>query len=533
MTAWVRPVDLAARAIRLVRARLALHRPAHLARLRAMPDVDGFVAQAFAASARNLAVASAFLPADVRRAGSVAFLACRVLDAFEDLSPDPCRARRDVMAAMEYLTGRWSCAPSTGDLSATRVTDRVELVVADRMPLLRSAIERLPDGRRAALISLLTRMAGAMCDDLAARDRSEPLDRSRYASAVLGDAVAYGIELVGCTVPDELARAAGRILQLANDIRDGHPPDALLEQVSSAVTDAPMIQCLLQSLRFPARSAARAAILYLALTTARSLLRNADVTPRGLVAHPLLLAVAAACSASSYRRTVTLLDRWVHRAPPLLLRRHLAPGAPRVDGDALVAYERPRARAFARFIARLHPAADAADALTTASWLGEQAGYFLRHLPDAPLTVAVASRRLFLLATDHVLAAAVRWVAPLGPAALGAVGDAMVRAAGAAQASGGRSEPTRELAHCLSAIVTRARGLAQRDADVMVSMDVELACALAAIDRAVTRSAFRTARRDLCAVLDRVERLAASAPEHLRGDIRGRREIAASIGWRD
>jgi hypothetical protein len=532
MNRWSRLVEGSTRVIDVLGARLALRRPGPVARLRTTEDLDEFIDRAFAASARNLAVASAFLPAHVRRVGAVAFLACRALDAFEDLSPDLSQARRDVLSAAEYLAGRSPSPPRASDLRPGGASDWVEAVLAERMPLVRAAIEDLSDGWQEGIVCLVGRISAAMAEAITTRERGEPLDRRRYGSTVLGEAVAYAVHLAGGEVPDELARAAGRILQLANDIRDARPPEAVIEQAFGVGLDAPLVPRLLRSLRFPARSGARAAVLYLALTTARFLLGHARIEPRGPARWPLALAVAAALSESSYRRTVELLDRWIQRAPPLVLRHYTDARVPRVHCDALPPYERPRVRAFAGFLARLHPAPDAAEALIAATWLSEQAGYFLRHVPEVPLTGALPARSLFLLAGDHLLSCAVKWVAPLGPSSIRAVGEAMVRAAALGQATGGRSDPSGELAHCLSRIVTGAQGLAETDASVLGSADAELAQALGALDRAVTRSGVRKAHLELGATLERVARLAEQAPMTLRGQILLHRRVVASIAAR-
>jgi hypothetical protein len=519
------------RAIEVLRARFALHRAAPLARLRATQDLDELIDQAFAASARNLAVASAFLPRDVRRVGAVSFLACRALDAFEDLSPDLAGARRDVSAAADYLAGRSSRPPEASHLRAPRPTDQIEAILSGRLPLLRAAIERLPNARQAEVTALVDRIGAAMVEAIGARERGEPVDRRRYGSTVLGDAVAYAVRLVGGTIREDFARAAGCVLQFANDIRDTPSPDVLAELALGVAMDAPQVPRLLDALRFPARSGARGAILYLALTSTRFLLRNAGTTPRPLRAS-LALAVAAVFSVSSYRRTVRLLERWIHLAPALVLLRYVRGERAHVDDDALAVSERPRGRAFAAFLATLHPDPDAAEALIAATWLGEQAGYFLRHVPEGALTDELPARRTFLLAGDHLLGCAVNWIAPLGPSSTRMVGETMVRTAVLAQATGGHADPSAELAHGLSRIATGAQGRTKREAEILGAVHTELARALGTLDRAVTRSSFRAARTQLDLTLDRVERLAQSAPTEIRAHILHHQQVATAIAAR-
>ena len=71
-----------------------LHRAPDLAAMRAARSPDELARLALIPAARNLGIAAGFLPADLRAEATAALLACRVLDAYEDLSDRPLASRR-------------------------------------------------------------------------------------------------------------------------------------------------------------------------------------------------------------------------------------------------------------------------------------------------------------------------------------------------------------------------------------------------------------------------------------------------------
>src|SRR5262249_38178784 len=74
--------------------------------------------------------------------------------------------------------------------------------------------------------------------------------------------------------------------------------------------------------------------------------------------------------------------------------------------------------------------------------------------------------------------------------------------------------------------------LAAPEANLLCAVDADLAEALGAMDRAVTRGAFHEANLRLAVTLDGVARRADQVPAALRDQIHRRREAAASIAER-
>src|SRR5213078_3678212 len=100
---------------------------------------------AIAPAGRHFALAIALLPRARRDEATVTFLICKALDAFEDLSTDRARARAGLIAAASYLTGRTARPPLGDGLAAIRESDRLEALLAARLPMLRVALEALPE----------------------------------------------------------------------------------------------------------------------------------------------------------------------------------------------------------------------------------------------------------------------------------------------------------------------------------------------------------------------------------------------------
>src|SRR6478735_2561501 len=97
-----------------------LHRTPDLVALRAARSPDELARLALIPAARNLGIAIGFLPADLRAEATAALLACRVLDAYEDLGHRPL-ASGAVLAAVDYLNGATDTPPPA--LSALSVRD--------------------------------------------------------------------------------------------------------------------------------------------------------------------------------------------------------------------------------------------------------------------------------------------------------------------------------------------------------------------------------------------------------------------------
>jgi hypothetical protein len=204
----------------LVRGLWHLRHAPDLAVLRATQSPGQLASVALIPAARNLGIAVGCLPVGLRAEATAALLACRVLDAYEDLS-DHLLASSSVLAAAGYLSGVTDVPPPLLDVAAVRDSEAVDLVLAERIHDVRALLLALPREGRERTGQMLVDIGGAM-----ARNLDSPLPRAAYGEDVLGRVVRYACELVtedACTEADlgELAGCIGVIAQLANDLRDG------------------------------------------------------------------------------------------------------------------------------------------------------------------------------------------------------------------------------------------------------------------------------------------------------------------------
>lgn len=284
--------------------------PEQLARLALMP------------AARNLGIAAAFLPADLRAEATAAVLACRVLDAYEDLI-DRSIASGAVLTAVGYLNGTTDTPPPPLAAVAARDSEAVDLVLAERIQDVRALLSALPpDGRE---------RAGRMLVDIGrvmAQNLDSPVSRSAYGEGVLGRAVLYACSLVtenDCTEADlgELAGCIGTIAQLANDLRDGE-----LELYGAGdheeLTRVIMLRLLIPALggftllaMIGARTAsrgARAAVAYMAITTTAFLCAAVGAPAPYRQRMRLGMAVLAGNSSSHWTKMLERVSRCVDMA---------------------------------------------------------------------------------------------------------------------------------------------------------------------------------------------------------------------------
>ena len=197
-----------------------LRRAPDLAALRAARSPDELARLARIPAARNLGIAAGFLPADLRAEATAALLACRVLDAYEDLIDRPL-ASGAVLTAVGYLNGATDTPPPPLHAVAVRDSEAVDLVLAERIHDVRALLSALPIEGRERVGQMLVDVGRVM-----ARNLDSPLPRVAYGEGVLGRVVLYACSLVAegaCTEADlgELAGCIGVTAQLANDLRDG------------------------------------------------------------------------------------------------------------------------------------------------------------------------------------------------------------------------------------------------------------------------------------------------------------------------
>jgi hypothetical protein len=191
-----------------------------LAALRAARSPDELARLALIPAGRNLGIALGFLPPNLRTEAIAALMACRVLDAFEDLSEREL-ASGAVLAAAGYLNGTTDTPPPPPQALAARDSEAVDLVLAERIRDVRALLSALPLEGQERVGEMLFDIGRAM-----ARNLDSPLPRAAYGEGVLGRVVLYACALLAedaCAETDisELAGCLGVTAQLANDLRDG------------------------------------------------------------------------------------------------------------------------------------------------------------------------------------------------------------------------------------------------------------------------------------------------------------------------
>ena len=191
-----------------------------LAALRAARSPDELARLALIPAGRNLGIALGFLPPNLQTEAIAALMACRVLDAYEDLS-ERGLASGAVLAAAGYLNGTTDTRPPPLQPVAARDSEAVDLVLAERIRDVRALLSALPLEGQERVGEMLFDIGCVM-----ARNLDSPLPRAAYGEGVLGRVVLYACALLAedaCAETDisELAGCLGVTAQLANDLRDG------------------------------------------------------------------------------------------------------------------------------------------------------------------------------------------------------------------------------------------------------------------------------------------------------------------------
>lgn len=301
----------------LIRGLRTLRRAPDIAALRAAATPAELARLALIPAGRNLGISVGFLPAHQRDEATAALLACRVLDAYEDLA-DRDTAAEAVRAAADYLAGRSATAPAALPTVATEARDSeaVDRVLAARIADIKALITALSADGRARVASVLVDIA-----DVMARNIESAIPRQAYGEGVLGRVTHYACTLVadGVLPEDDLRELTGCvavIAQSANDLRDN-------EFEIYGVTDREeltrtvMLQLLTPALGgfallarlgpgTPSRGA-RAAMAYMTITTNAFLCKV--VGAPSPYRRPVAAAAAAACSQVYWTKMLERLRR--------------------------------------------------------------------------------------------------------------------------------------------------------------------------------------------------------------------------------
>jgi len=203
--------------------------------LREIEDPEQFVWEILPHAARTFSACIALLPTSAARASAVAYLYCRVLDTYEDLSPDRETTDRTLAAFAARLGDELpSPAPVLTTGKAIDERDRAHLLLVEKCDLVDRMYLTLPEQVRALVRDLVTDMAEGMRWSAMAFEKQggvleDEAQVMRYCRAVIGNPVVFVVRLMRyfrCRRTDlepelkEHSMRSGEMVQLANITRD-------------------------------------------------------------------------------------------------------------------------------------------------------------------------------------------------------------------------------------------------------------------------------------------------------------------------
>jgi len=460
---------------RLWRTLGQLRRRADIRQIAALRDPDQFLDAAFAASAGNLAVAAALLPASSRIEGTVAYLCCRALDACEDLTASAQEARTLLRRCSDYLSGHCDQAPALNGEVPERYSDQLEHLILCRLCWLRSALDRLPAYGRRRVEKLIADVADEMLRLAEARRDRDTRHSGEYADRVLGRVVKYSVELLGIGSRWTIdCGSIARVAQIANDLRDRNvdvhagptsPSQTFLTMLLGAMEPATSVLSALSGLEFPRVSRTRAAVAYVVATSARFYLRVIGVPLNRRLQGPLRTSLRCMISARAFTGFLVELEALISVCATSVGSSLFAgaPGSPAAAspsaGQTAMRVDR-RLSDFETSLALSLPSRSAGLALNSAVEMARLGTQLRANLPAARLTSddeSDASHSSVLL-SDYLFAAAVFQLEPLGLDVLAGFADFLAAEAENSERTGALDDERGELAALLTRIVISANG---------------------------------------------------------------------------
>lgn len=210
----------------LMRGALTPRERPPLERLASITDPMQFVWAILPHAARAFAPSILMLPAPHSRTAAVAYLYCRMLDTYEDLSsPTDRQAGLEAFAARMRTLEPVPAVP----LEARNARDRAHLLLVERCRLVDEVFVTIPAQDRERVVSLVESMAKGMvwsAQRLAAQGGvlADAGQLSRYCHHVIGEPVLFALGLVADVelTPQRRrdALAVSELIQLANITRD-------------------------------------------------------------------------------------------------------------------------------------------------------------------------------------------------------------------------------------------------------------------------------------------------------------------------
>jgi hypothetical protein len=518
---------------RLIRYRLGLRRPTPWRALRDANSATELIRYAWPASARNLALATAFLPLPLQQEAAIAYLCCRALDAYEDLSTSSAQAIQGMRWAARFICGASAEAPARPELSGGSDSDRLEGVLAANLRPLRQALEGLLPVQKRRVKRLILRLAAAMVAQLkksaASTEPGQDEQRYRYGGWVLGESVAYAVQLVLPKLPldRKSCQAVGRVLQAANDLRDLDRDAArvakaaaepiqlrLLPLLLGALIDLPVVRRFLERIQTHGNAELRACATIMIVTTTRFYERYFLGAALAAGGSPLCSAIASLASKRAFAQQVERVESSISRITSTA-SQWLGGSLQLPALESVVAGARYR-----RYLEQLACRVDSAPAISTLQHALELAHIALSlhdRIPAAPRAVKDAEPLGALLLGDYLVLSAVTLLAELGGESVATLGDWLIRYL--------RSEPSAigkdgALAAALSRYLTLHVALAPEEIDALANGRQQLGAVLCAVDdcralsrrrrRRVAQQALTETRAELARLPERTQSLLAA-----------------------
>jgi phytoene/squalene synthetase len=206
-----------------------------LEELRRIEDPERFVWAILPHAARTFSACIALLPSRAALASAVAYLYCRILDTYEDLSPDLKTTDRSLAAFAERIeTSPMPPAPPIDSSKAVDERDRAHLLLVECCEKVDRVFFTLPEGIRELVRDLVRDMAEGMRWSARTFEEqrgvlTDEAQVMRYCRAVIGNPVVFVVRLMryfrdGETVLEPELREhcmhSGEMVQLANITRD-------------------------------------------------------------------------------------------------------------------------------------------------------------------------------------------------------------------------------------------------------------------------------------------------------------------------
>jgi len=452
------------------------------AALASCADERRFLETLFLYLGRNLAVAVAFLEPQQREEGMLAYLCCRVLDAYEDMEPDPQRSACQIESAANFLMGHGKYQPEPLSQQQQRATERLECMLANRIHWLQAALQTLPPSGQSRIFRLLATLANTMAASRRAGVYGGRGDIDQYGRDVLGSCIEYAFQLVGVVLPVALdVQEIGVVLQCLNHYRD-HQDDLSVQQLSDdehldllnvflvLIESAVTVPLTLSLVDLDRKPEVRAAVSYMVATSLRFVYRKLQLKAPFLVDKAYACALLARSSNRVYLYQLSEIDNVLLQLVDGYLSVYAGAGTytpKRIHYTSTKASRKQEL--FEMSIADLHPAASSAALLKRYIRLSHFSLAILNQLPQERISEVSGSHSegLRIMISDYLMASAVAGGCQLGArnlALFSRVGAKLIEAIELGQTIDAQGLTAEAITRC----VCEAQGLELRETERLV-----------------------------------------------------------------